>query len=231
MTEARKEVAIALKHHRTTRKLTNEHQQVQLHQRHQPMSFRPSFYLCFSPDEIFKTRRRPRMYPPFSNKISHYLNDFSFSSPFPPFLTLPFPRPPLHLPPFPTPPILNFYLNTIISPFAQPPPKKEAPNFTLPSQTLGFNLNLYRFNSSKPTLLLNNNTLDPILFLNNNTLDSTFLLDNNTLDPTFLINNNILESTHMLNNNALDPTLVLDNNILDHTPLLNNNNNILEPTL
>jgi len=106
----------------------------------------------------------------------------------------------------------------------------EAPNFTLPSQILGVNLSLHPFNSSKPTLLLNNNTLDPILLSNNNTLNSTLLLDNNTLDPTHLHGNNILDHTHMLNNNTLDPNLVVNNNILDATSLLNNNN-ILEPTL
>jgi len=210
-------------------KMANEHQQLQLHQQHQSPSFQPS-YSSFSPDGRFKARKRPRMYPSYSNNISHYLNDFSFLSPFPPFPTLTFLRPPLPLllpPPCPT--ISNFYTSTITSPFAQPPPKPEAPNFTLPSQILGVNLNLHPFNSSKPTLLLNNDT-DPTLLSNNNTLDSTLLLDNNTLDPTYLHDNNILDHTHMLNNNTLDPTLVVNNNILDPTSMLNNNN-ILEPTL
>jgi len=93
---------------------------------------------------------------------------------------------------------------------------------------LGFNLNLHHFNSSEPTLFLNDNTLGHTLFPNNYTLDSTILLDNNTLDTT-LLHDNILYYTHMLNNNTLDPTPVFTNNILDPTPLLNTN--ILEPTL
>jgi len=225
MAEARKEIAIALKHHRTTMKMTNEHQQLQLHQQHQPPSFQASFYSSFSQDGRFKAKRSPRMYPPYSNKISHYLNDFSFSSSFLPFPTLPFPRPSLPFPP--SPPSVSIFTP---APFAQPPPKLEALNFTLPSQILGFNLNLHPFNSSEPTLLLDNNTLDPTILPNNNNLDSTLLLDNKTLDPTNLLDNNILDCTHMFNNNTLDPTLVLNNNILDPTLLLNNNN-ILEPTL
>jgi len=88
MTEARKEIASALKYHRATMKLENEHQQLQLHQQHESSSFQPSFYSSFSPDGRFYARRRPKMYPPYSNKISHYLNDFSFLSPFPPSLLL-----------------------------------------------------------------------------------------------------------------------------------------------
>jgi len=223
MTEARKEIANALKYHRATRKLANEYQQLQLHHQHEPSSFQPSFYSSFRPNGRFNIRRRPKMYPPYSNKILHYLNDFSFLSPFPPSPTFPFPRP--FLPP---PPVSNFYPNTITYPFAQPPPKPEAPNFSLPSKILGFNLNLHHFNSSEPTLFLNDNTLDPTLLPNNNALDSTILLDKNTLDHT-LLHDNILDCTHMLNNNMLDHTDVFNNNILDPTPLLNNN--ILEPTL
>jgi len=47
MTKARKEIANALKYHRATRKLANEHQQLQLHHQHEPSSFQPSFYSSF----------------------------------------------------------------------------------------------------------------------------------------------------------------------------------------
>jgi len=82
MTEARKEIVAILKYHRTTMKLANEHKQLQLHQQHQPLSFLPSFYSRFIPRGRFKAKRRPKMYPPYSNKILHYSNDFFFSSPF-----------------------------------------------------------------------------------------------------------------------------------------------------
>ncbi|KAK7377152.1 hypothetical protein VNO80_02572 [Phaseolus coccineus] len=213
MAEARKEIVTALKYHRATMKLANEHQQLQ---QHQPLLFQPSFYSRFSSDGRFKARRRPRMFLPPSNKISHYLNDLSFSSPFPPLPSLHFPPPSLPLPP---PPLPNFYPNTIPSPFSHPLPKTKTPNFILPSQALGFNLNLHSFNSLESPLLLNNNTLDPNLLLNNNTLDPTLLLNNNTLDPTLLLDNNMLDPTHVLNNNISDPTPVL------------NNNNILKPAL
>ncbi|KAG2390137.1 hypothetical protein LR48_Vigan07g246700 [Vigna angularis] len=243
MAEARKEITTALKYHRATTKLTTEHQrQLQHHhQQHQSLFFQLPFYSRFSPDGRFKARRRPMMYPPISNKISQYLNDFSFSLSFPPLPSLPLHSPPLHLPlPPPSSPIQNFYPHTLTSPFSPPPLKPEPPNFTLPSQTLGFNLNLHSFNSSEPTLLLNNNTFDPPFYLENNTLDPTLFLDNNTsntsflldnnntLDPTLLFDNNILDDTHVLNNNILDGTPVLNNNILDGTPVFNYNNN-LEP--
>jgi len=196
------------------------------------------------------------MYLPPSTKISHYLNDLSFSSsflPLPPPLLLhppPFylPSPPPPPPPLPPPPIFplpTFYPYTITSPFALPRHKPEPPNFTLPSQTLGFNLNLPSFNNSEPTPLLNNNTFEHPLLLDNNILDSTFLLDNNTSNPTLLLdNNNTLDPTLLLDyNNNSNPTPFLDNNILDATPvhsnnnildgipMLNNNTNTLEPTL
>lgn len=175
------------------------------------------------------------MYPPPSNKISQYLNDFSFSSSFPPLPSLPLPlhSPHLHLPLSPPPPpITNFHPHTITSPFSPPSLKPQPPNFTLP-------LNLLNFNNSEPTPLLSNNTFDPPFYLENNTLDPTLLLDNNntsnttflldnnnTSDPTLLFDNNILDVTH----NILDATPVLNNNILDGTPVFNYNST-LEPTL
>ena len=234
MADARKEVVNALKYHRATMKVASEHHQQQL-------SFEPPFYSRFNPDGIFKARRRPKMYLPPSTKISHYLNDFSFSSSFPP---LPPPLilhpPPLSLP-HPPPPPPTFYPHTINSPFSLPLPKLEPPNFTLSSQTLGFNLNLPSFNSSEPTPLLNNNTFDPPLFLDNKILDPTLLIDNstsnptllldnnNTLDPTLLLDyNNTSNLTFLLDNNILDATLVFNNNILQSTPMVNNN--ILDAT-
>ncbi|KAL9330808.1 hypothetical protein ACSQ67_000418 [Phaseolus vulgaris] len=114
--EARKEIVICLEYHNATMKLANEHQQLQ---QNQPLSFHPPFYSRFSPNGRFKARRRPRMFLSSSNKISHYLNDLSYSSPFPPFPSLHFPPPPL--------PIPNFYPNTIPSPFAHPPLRPKLP--------------------------------------------------------------------------------------------------------
>jgi len=221
MADARKEIVNALKYHRATMKVASEHQQ--------QLSFEHPFYSRFSPNGRFKARRRPKMYLPPSTKISHYLNDLSFSSSFPP---LPPPlllhSPPLsllHAPPPPPPPLLlpKFYPHTITSPFGLPLPKPEPSNFTLPSQTLGFNLNLHSFNSSEPTPLLNNNTFDPSLLLDNNILDLSLFLDNNSLDPTLLLDNNILEATPVFNNNILESTPMLNNNILDVIPVPNNN--------
>ncbi|ESW33113.1 hypothetical protein PHAVU_001G044300 [Phaseolus vulgaris] len=148
MAEARKEIVTALKYHRATMKQANEHQQLQ---QHHPLPFQPPFYSRFSPDGRFKASRRPKMFLPPSNKISLYLNDLSFSSPFPPLPSLHFPPPPLPLPP---PPLSNLYSNTIPSPFSHPPPHPETPNFILPNQAFGFNLNLHSFNSLKPPLCL-----------------------------------------------------------------------------
>ena len=146
MAEARKEIVTSLKYHRATMKRANEHQQLQ---QHHPLPFQPPFYSRFSPDGRFKARRRPKMFLPPSNKISHYLNDLSFSSPFPPLPSLHFPPPPL-----PPPPLSNLYSNTIPSPFSHPPPHPETPNFILPSLALGFTLNLHSFNSLKSPLCL-----------------------------------------------------------------------------
>jgi len=106
-------------------------------------------------------------------------------------------HPNYYMTPPPIFPLPTFYPYTITSPFALPHHKPEPPNFTLPSQTLGFNLNLPSFNNSEPTPLLNNNTFEHPLLLGNNILDSTLLLDNNTSNPTLLLDNNT----------TLDPTL------------------------
>ncbi|KAL9330812.1 hypothetical protein ACSQ67_000422 [Phaseolus vulgaris] len=103
--------------------------------------------------------------------------------------------------------------NNIIHCLSNLPFIQETPNFILPNQAFGFNLNLHSFNEFKTAPLLNNNTLDPTILLNNNTLNPTLLLNNNTLDPTLLLDNNMLDPTLVLDNNKLDPILVLNNNI------------------
>ncbi|CAJ1972372.1 unnamed protein product [Sphenostylis stenocarpa] len=182
MAEARREIVTALKYHRAT-KQASELQQLQHYHQHQSLAFQPSLLSRFSPDERFRSRRRPRMSPPFSTKIANFLHDFSLPSLPPP---LPLPPPPPPPPPLP-PAVPNSYSNSINSPFAHPPPTAETPNFILPSHSLGLNLNLHTFNSLEPTLLLNDKILDSTLLLNNNILEPTFFLNNdsNYSPPTF----------------------------------------------
>lgn len=147
MAEARREIVTALKFHRAAMKEASEQKQQQQHQHQPPQELlqRPSNSLQPSQDVKFKSRRNPRIYPAGTNKISSYMDDLSLSSPC--------------LPQHP-PQIPNPYTWPSISPITPPPLMAENPNFILPNQTLGLNLNLQDFNNldDDATLHLNNSS-------------------------------------------------------------------------
>ncbi|XP_061339618.1 uncharacterized protein LOC133286244 [Gastrolobium bilobum] len=139
MAEARKEIVTALKFHRASMKQASEqHQQPSL-------SLQPSHLSSFEQDERFNSRRNPRIYPSCTTKFSNYMDDFSYSS-------ISHPSPPS---------VPISYTLPVASQLAPPPPPMaENPNFTLPNQSLGLNLNLHDFNNLGATLFLNNNNND-----------------------------------------------------------------------
>ncbi|XP_027333872.1 uncharacterized protein LOC113848509 [Abrus precatorius] len=143
MAEARREIVTALKYHRAAMKQASEeqHQQHQHHQqKQQSLSLQPYHVSSSEQDGRFKSSRNPRIYPSCTTKFSNYKDDFSYSS---------------FSPPPPSAP--NSHTCPFTFPFPHPTPVAENPNFTLPNQTLGLNLNLHHFNNLEDTLFLNNN--------------------------------------------------------------------------
>lgn len=132
MAEARREIVTALKFHRASMKKAREEQQQ--HQDQKPESGHgnqpfepPPDHNCIEQDAKSKSRRNPRIYA--SNSLissdppTNYSDNFSYS-----------------------PGIYASYSWSV--PHIPPPPLyQENLNFTLPSQTLGLNLNLQDFNN------------------------------------------------------------------------------------
>nr|KYP70306.1 hypothetical protein KK1_009519 [Cajanus cajan] len=85
--------------------------------------------------------RNPRIYPACTANFSSHMDDFSYSG-----LSQPSPLP-------------ISYTWPAASPITPPPLVAENPNFVLPNQTLGLNLNLQDFNYLDATLHLSNSSL------------------------------------------------------------------------
>lgn len=148
MAEARREIVTALKFHRASMKEASEQrkqqqQEAQEQQQRQSLSPQPSQHQSFEQDGRYKSRRNPRIYPSCTTKTnsSSYLNDFSSS-----YLS--------HIPPS----VPNSYTWPAASPITPPPLLAENPNFILPNQTLGLNLNFHDFNNLEFTVHLNNSS-------------------------------------------------------------------------
>ncbi|KAI3468331.1 hypothetical protein Pfo_024994 [Paulownia fortunei] len=128
MAEARREIVTALKFHRAAMKQASEkQQQQQMESRPEIQPFESSSHQLSSEQEAkLKSRRNPRIYASNSsvsnNFSTSHLDNFSYS------------------PGFCSP------YSWSISPIAPTPLVQENLNFTLPSQTLGLNLNLQDFN-------------------------------------------------------------------------------------
>lgn len=148
MAEARREIVTALKFHRAAMKEASE-QQKQQQQEPQEQLQRPSLssqpshpHPSFEQDGRYKSRRNPRIYPSCTtttNSSSYFLDGFSY-----PYLS--------HTPPS----VPNSYTWPVASSIAPPPLLAENPNFILPNQTLGLNLNFHDFNNLDVTVHLNN---------------------------------------------------------------------------
>lgn len=139
MAEARKEIVTALKFHRAAMKQASERQQQQ-QQQMESMSetqlFESSSHqLSLEQEAKLKSRRNPRIYASNSSIPdtfpTSYLDNFPYSSGF-----------------------CSPY-SWSMSPIAPPPPVQENLNFSLPSQTLGLNLNLQDFNNLDSTFQRN----------------------------------------------------------------------------
>ncbi|XP_020210743.1 uncharacterized protein LOC109795665 [Cajanus cajan] len=146
MAEARREIVTALKFHRAAMKEASEQkqQQQQAQEQQQPrpsVSLQPPQYPSFDQDGKFKSRRNPRIYPACTANFSSHMDDFSYSG-----LSQPSPLP-------------ISYTWPAASPITPPPLVAENPNFVLPNQTLGLNLNLQDFNYLDATLHLSNSSL------------------------------------------------------------------------
>lgn len=143
MAEARREIVTALKFHRAAMKQANEQQQQQQQQRQaqqQPsVSLQPLQHPSFEQDGRVKSRRNPRINPSCTTNFSNYLDDFSYSS----FS-------------YPLPSLSNSYTYPAASPIATSL-MPENPDFMLPNQTLGLNLNVHDFNNLNATFYLNSN--------------------------------------------------------------------------
>ncbi|XP_027904907.1 uncharacterized protein LOC114164435 [Vigna unguiculata] len=136
MAEARREIVTALKFHRAAMKEASEQkqqqqQQTQEQQRRPSVSLQPSQCLTFDQDGKFKSRRNPRIYPACTS--------YSCLS-----------QPPSSVP--------NSYTWPAASPITPPHLLTENPNFILPNQTLGLNLNFQDFNNLDATFLFNNSS-------------------------------------------------------------------------
>ncbi|TKY74832.1 myb protein I isoform X1 [Spatholobus suberectus] len=150
MAEARREIVTALKFHRAAMKeaseqkqqLQQQQQQSQEQQQRPSVPLQPSQYPSFDQDGKFKSRRNPRIYPACTTNLSSYTDDLSYSC-----LSQPLPSVP------------NSYTWPAASPITPPPLMAENPNFTLPDQTLGLNLNFQDFNNLDATFHLNNSSL------------------------------------------------------------------------
>ncbi|XP_061374892.1 uncharacterized protein LOC133317091 [Gastrolobium bilobum] len=147
MAEARREIVTALKVHRAAMKQASEQQQQ--HQQAQEQQLRPSVSLqssqhpSFEQDGRLKSRRNPRIYPSCTTNFPSYMDDLSNS-----YIV------------HPPPSVPNSYTWPDASSSITPPPlTAENPNFMLPNQTLGLNLNFHDFNNLDATLHLNNSSL------------------------------------------------------------------------
>ncbi|KAH6760697.1 hypothetical protein C2S51_017646 [Perilla frutescens var. frutescens] len=134
MAEARREIVTALKFHRAAMKQAGERQQQQqMESRPESQLFESaSHQLSIEQEAKLKSRRNPRIYAsnssiPDNFPRSSYLDNVSYS------------------PGFCSP------YSWSISPIAVPLPVQDNFNFTLPSQTLGLNLNLRDFNNLDST--------------------------------------------------------------------------------
>ncbi|XP_014502193.1 uncharacterized protein LOC106762677 isoform X4 [Vigna radiata var. radiata] len=136
MAEARREIVTALKFHRAAMKEAGEQKQqqhqTQEQQRRPSVSLQPSQCLTFDRDGKFKSRRNPRIYPACTSNFSGYTDGLSYSC--------------LSQPP---PSVPNSYTWPAASPIIPPHLMTENPNFILPNQTLGLNLN---FQEELPSL-------------------------------------------------------------------------------
>ncbi|KAI4337212.1 hypothetical protein L6164_015657 [Bauhinia variegata] len=141
MAEARREIVTALKFHRAAMKQASEQQQKpqqpQEQRQQSSVSLQPSHQLCFEEDGRTKPRRNPRIYPSSTTNFPNYMDSFAYSS---------FSHPPPLAP--------NPFSWPAASPVT-PPLLAENPNFILPNQTLGLNLNFHDFNNLDTTLHLN----------------------------------------------------------------------------
>ncbi|XP_057799385.1 uncharacterized protein LOC131015144 isoform X2 [Salvia miltiorrhiza] len=127
MAEARREIVTALKFHRAAMKQASERQQQMEISSETQLFESPSHQFSLEQEDKLKLRRNPRVHA--SNSLlpdkfpSGYLDNFSHSP-------------------------YSWSVSPIASP---PPPVHENFNFTLPSQTLGLNLNLQDFNNLDST--------------------------------------------------------------------------------
>ncbi|ESW08909.1 hypothetical protein PHAVU_009G084600 [Phaseolus vulgaris] len=140
MAEARREIVTALKFHRAAMKEASEQKQQQQKQT-QEQQRRASVSLRPDQDVKFKSRRNQRIYPACTSNFSGYKDDLSYSC--------------LSQPP---PSVPKFYTWPSASPITPPHLMAENPNFILPNQTLGLNLNFQDFNNLDATFLLNNSS-------------------------------------------------------------------------
>ena len=168
MAEARREIVTALKFHRAAMKQASEQQQQQQEEQQQQQgqeqkqqqqqqqqpseSFQFSHHTSFEQDENFKSWRNSRTLPSCMNNFPNNIMDGFF----------PYPSSSFSHVPLPSVPNSNCTLPVASSSFAPPPLMAENPNFTLPNQTLGLNLNLHDFSSLDATLFLNNNNNSPL---------------------------------------------------------------------
>ncbi|CAL5204930.1 unnamed protein product [Lathyrus oleraceus] len=138
MAEARREIVTALKFHRASMKEASEQQKKQKQQQEaqeqmqkESLSHQSSQHQSFEQDGRYnKSRRNHRIYPSCRTNSS--------------YLSVP-----------------NSYTWPSASPILSPPPTTllpENPNFILPNQTLGLNLNFHDFNNLDITVHLNNNS-------------------------------------------------------------------------
>lgn len=181
MAEARREIVTALKYHRAAMRQASEEQQ------QESLPLQTSHVSSFDQDGRFKSRKNPRIYPSCTTKISNYIDDFSYSS---------------------SHPSPNSYPNTshVTSIFAHPSPKVENPNFTLPNQALGLNLNLHHFNNLQAPLFLNNsnnndNTNSSLCSYSSPTSSSPPLVTNQDV-PLFVTSNSQGEGVSSVVSNA-----------------------------
>ncbi|MED6122777.1 hypothetical protein PIB30_043068 [Stylosanthes scabra] len=151
MAEARKEIVTALKYHRAAMKQASERQQQQQQrqlQQQQQLQVEEQHQQGFEQDGRLKCRRNPRIYPSCRANFPNKMDDFSCS-----YLSQP--PPPSTLAP-------NSYTWANASSLITQPPQTllaENPNFVLPNQPLGLNLNFHDFNNIDATLHLNNSSL------------------------------------------------------------------------
>ncbi|KAJ7966334.1 Hydroxyproline-rich glycoprotein family protein [Quillaja saponaria] len=141
MAEARREIVTALKFHRAAMKQASEQQQQPQEQQQQSsVSLQPSHLPCFEQGGRVKSRRILSIYPSSTTNFSNYMDNFSYSS-----LSNPPPLGP------------NHFSCPVASPIA-PPLLAKSPNFILPNQTLGLNLNFHDFNNLDASPYYNSNS-------------------------------------------------------------------------